>query len=145
VGSAIDAKFPAIDRSKAGLVFERAARLNTRMGKTLKPLLAIVLAAATSSASAEPVLVGANPASHATFAHSPDRLRLYFSEPTRISGTRIQRSARAAWTLVPTTPGAATAVSLPLPYLLPGKYVVTWQRTSGDGRSVQESTSFNVR
>jgi methionine-rich copper-binding protein CopC len=115
------------------------------MGTIIKPLVAIALAFATVPANAESALVSAYPARHTTLARPPDRIRLVFSEPTRISGTQIRRSPRAAWPLEPTKPGAATAISLPLPYLMPGSYVVTWQRAGADGRNVQESTSFSVK
>jgi methionine-rich copper-binding protein CopC len=115
------------------------------MGKNMKSLVAIALAAATIPANAAPALVSAYPASHTTLARPPDRLRLVFSEPTFVSGAQIRRSPRAAWSLEPTKPGAAKAISLPLPYLMPGMYVVTWQRAGADGRNVQESTSFNVK
>jgi methionine-rich copper-binding protein CopC len=127
------------------LVFEHDARLNTRMGSLIKPLVAIALASATITANAGSGLVSAYPASHATLARPPERLRLYFSEPALISDLQIRRSPRATWRLEPTKPGATTAVSLPLPYLMPGTYVVTWQRTGADGHGVQESTSFNVK
>jgi len=111
----------------------------------MRPLVAIALAVATMPANAGPGLVSANPASHATLARPPERLRLYFSGPTSISGTQIRRSPRAAWPLEPATPGSAAAISLPLPYLMPGNYVVTWQRAGADGHTVQESTTFNVK
>ena len=120
------------------------------MGMFSKSLVAMCLATAAIAAYADPansdpVLVSAYPASHATLARPPEQLRLVFSEPTQVSDTQIRRSPRAAWRLEPTRPGTTKAVSLPLPYLMPGTYVVTWQRTAADGHGVQESTSFSVK
>jgi methionine-rich copper-binding protein CopC len=111
----------------------------------MKPFLAFVLASAAFPAFAEPGLVTAFPANHVTLARPPDRVRLQFSEPARVSDVHIRRSPRCAWALEPTGHDAAATVSLPLPYLMPGTYVVTWQRDGADGHGVRESTSFSVK
>lgn len=94
---------------------------------------------------AAPGPITAFPADHVTLARAPDTVRLVFAEPARLSEVRIRRSAKCAWALAPMKQAAATAVSLPLPPLLPGTYVVSWQRDGDDGHAVRESTTFSIR
>jgi methionine-rich copper-binding protein CopC len=110
-----------------------------------RPWIAIAAAILPGIALADPHLVLIDPAAHVTLSHPPDRLRLVFSEPARISDLSIRRSARAAWPLATATVGSATEISLPLPYLMPGTYVVTWHRDTQEGDLVRESTVFSIK
>ena len=109
------------------------------------PLVAIAATMLPAIALADLHLVLVDPAAHVTLSHPPSRLRLVFSEPARISDASIRRSARAAWPLVPATAGSAMETSLPLPYLMPGTYVVTWHRATQEGDLVRESTVFSIK
>ncbi len=109
-----------------------------------KPLFAMALLACATVANAHAHLRSSIPADASTVSASPPSLVLNFSESALLTAAAIQGAGGAARKLEPLPTKAAAQLSLPLPALAPGTYVVSWRMLSADGHIVPGSIHFTV-
>jgi copper transport protein len=109
----------------------------------------LLLLAGASPALAHATLEATDPPSNAVLTSAPRFVTLTFSEPVEVDagairvfnsdGQRVDGGAR------PTHPdGRASQVTLPVPALTDGVYVVTWRVTSADSHPVHGAFTFTV-
>src|SRR5947199_373973 len=82
-------------------------------------------------------LKDSQPADRSVVTIAPDNLVLRFSEAARVTALALHRVGEAERKLVPLPTGPAQQVTVPLPKLGPGNYVVTYHFVSAarDGRA----------
>ncbi len=110
-------------------------------------LVALVVLGAASAAGAHAVLLRTSPAAQSTLAESPSSIQLTYSEPVEVAfgairvfdveGRRVDRGeiGRAS---------GGREVSVAVPELDDGTYIVTWRVVSTDGHSVHGGFAFYV-
>lgn len=113
---------------------------------------AILLAAALAlpaAAEAHALLVKASPARRAVLTHPPARVELWFNERLEPAYSSLtveteagERVDRGDVTVGPDDP---RKLSLTLPALEPGRYVVRFRVLSVDGHVVESSFAFRVK
>jgi hypothetical protein len=108
-----------------------------------RTLTAMGLLLATTLAHAHAHLAASTPADKSRVA-APAAVELKFSEAVRVTALTLQQGKEAAKPLAPLPAKAATTVSVPLPKLAAGDYVLAWRAASDDGHVVSGSIAFNV-
>ena len=88
-------------------------------------LSTVPLAAACHGAQAHAILVESTPADGTTIERAPDRVRLRFNEPVRVTALRIVSESGQVTALEQGPESAPDRVEAPLPRLDPGGYVVS--------------------
>lgn len=111
------------------------------MKRRVLTMMSLLLA--TTLAHAHAHLASSKPADKSRVA-APAAVELEFSEAVRVTALTLQQGSNAAKPLSPVPAKAATTVSVPLPKLDAGHYVVAWRVTSHDGHIMSGSISFNV-
>lgn len=115
---------------------------------------AVVLAAAlgaamVTAASAHAFLVRSEPARRAVLAHPPERVELWFNqrlEPAYSSlSVATETGARVDRGDVTVGPDDPRKLTVTLPALEPGRYLVRFRVLSVDGHVVDSSISFTVK
>jgi methionine-rich copper-binding protein CopC len=84
------------------------------------------------------------PADASTLSAAPPSLVLEFSEAALVTAASIQEVGGSPRKLVPLPAKAATRLSLALPALVPGAYVVSWRAVSADGHIVADKIHFTI-
>jgi copper transport protein len=114
----------------------------------LGALVAALVVALAAPASAHATLLSTDPSSGGVYDTSPKAVTLRFSEPVEVAlgGIRVYGSDRdRVVTGSPQHPdGEQSQVSVSLPKLSDGTYVVTWRVTSADSHPIDGAYSFQV-
>ena len=105
---------------------------------------ALTLSLAWTAALAHAHLQKAIPADGSMVSKSPANVVLSFSEPARLTACWIQKGDGPKQKLrsLPTTP--AQQISVPLPQLGPGAYVLSWRVVGADTHIVPGQIRFTV-
>jgi methionine-rich copper-binding protein CopC len=105
----------------------------------------VILAAATATlAEAHARLRSATPADGSTLQAAPASLVLEFSEAARLTALWIQKQGGDKKKLAPPQE-SQSRITVALPQLAPGDYVVTWRVQGGDGHVVPGQLHFTLR
>lgn len=107
-------------------------------------LFGLALLACATVADAHAHLRNSVPADGSTLSASPRSLVLNFSEAGLVTAAAIQKAGATAQKLEPLPTKAAVQVSLALPALPPGTYVVSWRVLSADGHVMPGKIHFTV-
>jgi|SRR5581483_1333925 len=112
--------------------------------RTTRALGALVLSLAATVALAHAHLKKAVPADGGVVSSAPANVVLSFSEPARLTACWIQKGEGSKQKIdgLPTTPGAD--ISVPLPKLEPGIYVLSWKAVGDDMHIVPGQIHFTV-
>lgn len=103
----------------------------------------LALATFALSAGAHAHLQKSSPAEGSVITTSPSNLVLNFSEPARLTVLSIQKGDETKQTLkASTTP--AQQISIPLPQLTPGAYLVSWRAVGDDGHVTAGALHFTL-
>ena len=102
------------------------------------------LALLPGAAQAHAHLLGAVPADGALLHAAPARMTLTFSEPARLAVLWIAPEHGARRKIAPLPVDAAAEVSVALPPLSPGRYVLTWRVVGRDGHVVPGELHFTL-
>ncbi|HKT71778.1 MAG TPA: copper resistance CopC family protein [Steroidobacteraceae bacterium] len=86
----------------------------------------------------------ATPADGSVLSHAPSSLVLRFSEPVRVTALWLQKDAGAKQKVASLPSASAPEITVPLPALSPGEYVVTWRVLSADGHVMPGSLHFTL-
>jgi methionine-rich copper-binding protein CopC len=110
----------------------------------MRVLGGVLLSLAATVALAHAHLKKAVPADGGTVATSPANVVLTFSEPAHLTACWIQKGdgPKQKVSDLPTT--AATEISVPLPRLEPGTYVLSWKVVGDDTHIVPGQIRFTV-
>jgi methionine-rich copper-binding protein CopC len=96
------------------------------------------------SAHAHAHLQKSSPADNSVITTSPPNLELHFSEPARLTALSIQKGEEPKQNLAPLPTTAAQQVTVPLPPLISGTYLVVWRVISDDGHVMAGSLHFTL-
>jgi copper transport protein len=113
----------------------------------MKPLTltaGIVLLAGAAIAAAHTHLLKSVPADGQEVSTTPATVVLTFSEAARLTAAWIQKDEGERAKLGPLPESATTQVTLALPALTPGTYVVSWRAASADGHVMPGRIRFTV-
>jgi methionine-rich copper-binding protein CopC len=109
---------------------------------SLLSVLALVLFGVTAHAHAH--LQRSSPADNSVITASPPNLELHFSEAARLTALSIQKGEGPKQNLTPLPTTAAPQVTVPLPPLTPGTYLVVWRVISDDGHVMAGTLHFTL-
>jgi methionine-rich copper-binding protein CopC len=104
----------------------------------------IALLACSAIAAAHTHLLRSVPADGQALARAPTSVVLTFSEAARLTAAWIEKGAEPRSRLGPLPETAAVQVTLALPALAPGTYVVSWRAASADGHVMPGRIRFTV-
>ncbi|MGB6452299.1 MAG: copper resistance CopC family protein [Steroidobacteraceae bacterium] len=113
--------------------------------KPFAVLSALALLASMTVAQAHAHLRASNPASGSEVTAPPSQVVLRFSEAARLTAAWIARNDAARQSLRPLPSTTAVEAILPMPALVPGRYVVSWRAMGADGHIVPGQIEFTVR
>ena len=105
-------------------MIRRTSRLAAAM------LLILALAAAGDGAHAHAVLVESTPGDGAVLDRPPDRLKLRFNEPVRLTSLRLVDEAGQMTALAQGPQSRPDQVQAPIPSLSPGSHVITAKKVN---------------
>jgi methionine-rich copper-binding protein CopC len=112
--------------------------------KPLTRTAGIVLLAGAAIAAAHTHLLKSVPADGQKVSTTPASVVLTFSEAARLTAAWIQKDEGGRTKLGPLPESATTQVTLALPALMPGAYVVSWRAASADGHVMPGRIRFTV-
>jgi methionine-rich copper-binding protein CopC len=112
--------------------------------KILSLLSGLVLVMLGVTASAHAHLQKSSPADNSVITTSPSNLVLDFSEAARLTALSIQKGSESPQKLKPLPTTAAQQISVPLPQLTPGTYLVSWRVVSDDGHMMSGALHFTL-
>jgi methionine-rich copper-binding protein CopC len=130
------------------LVFADIVRNNSSFAeidmKILSLLSGLALVTFAVTAGAHAHLKKSSPADGAVITASPSNLVLNFSEAARLTALSIQKDSEPKKDLKPLPTTAAQQISVPLPPLTPGTYLVSWRAVSDDGHVMPGTLHFTL-
>jgi copper resistance protein C len=109
---------------------------------TLLSGIALISCAITADAHAH--LQASTPADNSVLGVSPPTLVLNFSEAARLTALSIRKAGEAEQKLKPLPTSAAEQISVLLPQLTPGAYLVSWRVLSNDGHVTSGALRFTL-
>jgi methionine-rich copper-binding protein CopC len=111
------------------------------MARKILMLMALLGAAAVAHAHAH--LVASVPADKSRIA-APAAVELKFNEAVKLTALTVQHGKDAAKPLTPLPARASATLSVPLPKLDAGDYVVAWRVAGDDGHIMSGKLGFTV-
>jgi methionine-rich copper-binding protein CopC len=112
--------------------------------KVLSLLSGLALVAFGLTAHAHAHLQKSSPADNSVITTLPSNLVLNFSEAARLTALSIQKGSESQQSLKPLPTTAAQQISVPLPALTPGTYLVNWRVVSDDGHVMAGTLHFTL-
>ena len=112
--------------------------------RILRVAIAGLLLTGSSCALAHAHLTRSAPADGAHLASAPTVLELHFSEGAQLTALWIQRAGEAKHKLAPTADKPSEQISIALPSLGAGQYVVSWRALGSDGHVAPGELHFVI-
>jgi len=112
--------------------------------RILRVEIAWLLPRARSGVLAHAHLTHSAPAEGAHLATTPSVLELHFSEGAQLTALWIQKAGAERQKLGPLPAEAAARISIALPQLAPGQYLITWRVLGSDGHVAPGQLHFSV-
>lgn len=112
--------------------------------KSWKILSGAVLLIHMAAAYAHAHLHKSTPADGSVITAAPSTVVLTFSEAARLTAAWIQKGDEPKLKLEPLPEKSAAEVTVPVPALTPGSYVVSWRAVSADGHVTPGQIHFTL-
>jgi len=112
--------------------------------KALRILSGVVLSIWMAAAYAHAHLHKSTPADGSVITVSPPNIVLSFSEAAHLTAAWIQKGGEPKQKLGPLPEKASVEVTVPMPALTPGRYVVSWRAVSDDGHVMPGEIHFTL-
>ena len=112
--------------------------------KSLQTLVALIMLLGAATALGHAHLQGSTPADGSVLASPPSSIALHFAENARVTAAWIQKGDAPRQKLGPLPQQSAREVTLPLPALTAGDYVVSWRVLGDDGHIMPGQIHFAV-
>jgi copper resistance protein C len=109
----------------------------------IRTLTLAMLMAVAAGAQAHTHLEGSVPADKSR-VKTPAVIELHFSEAAKLTALTLQKGAEAAQPIKSLPAKAAADLSVPIPALAPGDYVVNWRVAGDDGHVMSGKFAFTV-
>ena len=113
-------------------------------GGLTRTIGALALLAWSAGALAHTHLEKSLPADGSVLKASPPNIVLTFAEPARLTALSLQKGTEPLQKLAPLPSASARELSVPVPQLTPGKYVVSWRVVSDDGHVMSGTLHFTL-
>ncbi len=113
-----------------------------KSGRVISASVALLVLIGTAFGHAH--LQKAAPADGSTISRAPPNVVLTFSEAARLTAAWIQKGEEPKQKLAPLPDQTAVEVTIPLPALSPGGYVVSWRALSADGHVMPGQIRFTI-
>jgi len=112
----------------------------------VRVIVLVALLAVVGAAHAHTKLTKSNPADNAVVAGAPTQLSLEFSKVARLTAVTLQKEGEQdAVKLGPLPKALATAQTVPLTALGPGKYLVNWRVVGEDNHVMSGKLHFTIQ
>lgn len=110
------------------------------------PLAVVAFAsfAVAGAAHAHAHLHKSDPANNSTITSVPKNLVLEFNEEVKVTALSLQKGDDKAQDLAPLPGAAAKEISVALPSIAPGSYIVKWRAMSDDNHIMSGKVLFTV-
>jgi len=105
--------------------------------------LSLLMLAAAATAQAHTHLERSIPADKSR-VQAPAAIEMHFSEVAKLTALTLQKGKEAAQPIKPLPAKATAEVSVPVPTLAPGDYVVSWRVVGDDGHVMSGNFGFTV-
>jgi len=112
--------------------------------KPTSRLAGVLLLFASSAALPHAHLERASPADGSVVSDAPQNLRLEFSEPAQLATLWIARDGGPRQKIAPLPQRPQQQITVALPQLSPGSYVVSWRVVGADGHVVPGQIRFTL-
>ena len=112
--------------------------------KSYLSLLAILLIAPAGVAHAHAHLEKSQPARNSTVSVLPKNVVLEFNEAVQITALTLQTGEGKARDLVPLPTAARKEITVPMPTLATGRYMIKWRAVSDDNHVMSGEVPFTV-
>jgi hypothetical protein len=112
--------------------------------RILRIAIAWLLLTGSSCALAHAHLAHSAPAEGAHLASAPRVLELHFSEAAQLTALWIQKTGAERVKVGPLPDKPAAEVTIPLPQLAPGQYLVSWRVLGSDGHVAPGLLHFSI-
>jgi methionine-rich copper-binding protein CopC len=109
-----------------------------------KIAMAWLLLLGSSCALAHPHLTESTPADGAHLGAAPAQLRLHFSEGTQLTALWIQKGQGERQKLAPFPHDPRALITVTLPPLAPGDYLLSWRALGSDGHVAPGQIRFTI-
>lgn len=106
-------------------------------------IIAALSFAVSSTAFAHAHLEKSQPAANSAVS-TPKEVVLEFNEPVQVTSLTLQKGDEKAQDLSPLPKAAAAKVTVPMPSVAPGKYIVKWRAVSDDNHVMSGKLLFTV-
>jgi len=116
-----------------------------RLVRRLSLCAAFVLFLGSGAAYAHAHLTHSVPADGSVLESAPTRLTLTFSESARLTALWIEPEGGARQKLTPPPTADAAEISVDLPPLKPGRYLISWRVVGRDGHVAPGQLHFTLR
>jgi methionine-rich copper-binding protein CopC len=113
--------------------------------QTRQLLLPLLVALLPMAAGAHAHLTSSSPAANAVIAAAPASIELNYSESARLTALTIQKQGESPRKLAPLPTQSAKHLSVAVPSLAPGVYVVSWRVQSDDNHLASGTISFTLK
>jgi copper transport protein len=104
----------------------------------------VALLALSALADAHAHLKESQPAEGSIVAAAPSNLVLKFSEDAQLTALTVQQEGGAEQKIAPLPTAPSVQVSVPMPRLSPGKYIVSWRVVSHDNHVMAGRLRFTI-
>ena len=105
---------------------------------------ALVLLLTAGAALAHAHLQKAVPADGAVLKEAPSNVVLTFSEPAKLTACWLEKTGEPSIKIGGLPDSPAREISVPVPQLKPGAYVMSWRVVGGDGHVMGGQLKFSV-
>jgi methionine-rich copper-binding protein CopC len=112
--------------------------------KRLLSILAALSLAASGAAFAHAHLEKSQPADKSSASAAPKEVVLEFNEPVQVTALTIQKGDETVQDLGPLPKAATAKVTVPMPAIGSGKYIVKWRAVSDDNHVMNGKFTFTV-
>jgi methionine-rich copper-binding protein CopC len=107
-------------------------------------ILATFSFAVSGAAFAHAHLEKSQPADKSSVAVAPKEVVLEFNEPVQVTALTIQKGDEKAQDLGPLPKAATAKVTVPVPAIAPGNYIVKWRAVGDDNHVMNGKFIFTV-
>jgi methionine-rich copper-binding protein CopC len=112
--------------------------------RQMKVVSALLLLLAAGAALAHAHLQKTVPASGAELKDPPSNIVLTFSEPTKLTACWLEKTGEPSIKIGGLPDSPAREISVPVPQLKPGAYVLSWRMVGDDGHVTGGQLKFSV-
>jgi methionine-rich copper-binding protein CopC len=113
--------------------------------KTNLSLFAVLLFAVVGVAHAHAHLEHSQPAANSIVSIAPKNVVLTFNEAVQLTALTLQRGDDKPQDLGPLPKAVTKEITVPMPTLMPGNYIIKWRAVSDDNHVASGKVVFTIK